>query len=376
MWYALREREGDTGMKKSFKVVALLLLIVAAIVLFLMFGNSKSNIATINSTISSCQSNSNLSANWIERNIDIAKEDGQTIGCITAASDLVYYEICDLDRNKQYYEKSTIYSADTNGHKELVTEITNGGKSFFTNELLVIDNSLFWVYRDSEKIEIQRFDLSTKKIDTISCYEPNTPDIVLSHDDQFVAWYVSNSNGVSLNTYHCKSRQIHQISNSITTDSPYTKAFVNDGIVAFLEKQSKRRILKIYDLQNSSIIFTVDVPLDFEITRLQANKDYIVCTNGYGSDNSLYILNKDTMKFDRFDLSVPNYNIFFCELYNDHVFIYSSKSKEIFDVSLSQNSFSEIQINKTLWMSLIGENGNYYAYDPVNSTIIELSLFQ
>lgn len=191
-----------------------------------------------------------------------------------------------------------------------------------------------------------------------------------------MAWYVSDSNGISLNTYHCKSRQIHQISNSITTDSPYTKAFVNDGIVAFLEKQSKRRILKIYDLQNSSIIFSVDVPLDFEITRLQANKDYIVCTNGYGSDNSLYILNKDTMKFDRFDLSVPNYNIFFCELYNDHVFIYSSKSKEIFDVSLSQNSFSEIQINKTLWMSLIGENGNYYAYDPVNSTIIELSLFQ
>lgn len=34
------------------------------------------------------------------------------------------------------------------------------------------------------------------------------------------------------------------------------------------------------------------------------------------------------------------------------------------------------EVNKTLWMSLIGENGNYYAYDPVNSTIIELSFFQ
>lgn len=141
-------------MKKSFKVVALLLLIVATIVLFLMFGNSKSNIATINPTISSCQSNSNLSANWIEKNIDIAKEEGQTIGCIAAASDLVYYEICDLDRNKQYYEKSTIYSADTNGHKELITEITNGGKSFFTNELLVIDNSLFGCIEISKKLKL------------------------------------------------------------------------------------------------------------------------------------------------------------------------------------------------------------------------------
>mgnify|MGYP006928631025 CR=1 FL=1 len=106
-------------MKKSFKVVALLLLIVATIVLFLMFGNSKSNIATINPTISSCQSNSNLSANWIEKNIDIAKEEGQTIGCIAAASDLVYYEICDLDRNKQYYEKVQFIQLIQMGTKSL-----------------------------------------------------------------------------------------------------------------------------------------------------------------------------------------------------------------------------------------------------------------
>lgn len=363
-------------MKKSLKIVALLFFIAAMITLLLMFGYSKITIATISPTISHYQNDPTVSADWVEKNIDIAKEEGQSVGCFTASSDLVYYEICNFDSKGQYYKKSTIYSADTNGHKELITEITNGGDPFFTNELLFIDNHLFWVYRDPEKIEIECFDLTTKKLDTISCYDPDTPDIILSHDDQFVAWYVSDPNGISLHTYNCKTGEIRLLSNSITTDSPYTRAAVNDGIIAFLEKRSKRRILNVYDLQDDSVVLSVDVPLDFEITRLQANRDYILCTNGYSYDNAIYLLDKDTMKFDKFDLQDTDYNIFFCELYNDQVFIYSSKNKEVFNVSLSQKSFSAVQINKTLLMSLINENGNYYAYDLVNSKIVELSFPQ
>ena len=301
-------------------------------------------------------------------------EDGMGLGCLTAAGQYIYYELSHIDSITGNYIDSTIHQLDTvTGASEAVTSIKSD-ELFFSNELICVGEYLFWVYRDSDDLNINYFHLKTKEHGVLSTYSTSMPDLILSGDNQFLTWYVPNDQGISLFCYDTLSDEIVCLTNSAATDSPYTRAYVNNGVVSYLENRDDSRLMIAYDLAKQQELFSCPLSKDFILTRLQANTEYAICTEGYTRDAPLFLLNQTKDEFERITVDGCTFSVFSCHLFDKFIIINSNSTKNILLLSISDGSYYPYETKSNIIQSAVSPDGLFYGCNPAANLIFYLAL--
>lgn len=306
------------------------------------------------------------------RTIDVSGVvgEGYSLGCITSSKEYIFYESCQIEPITSNYMETIIYQLDINtSQSEPIIHISNGGDTFFSNELIHVDDSLFWVYRDENEVRIDFYTLSTGIQGTLIGYPPSSPDLILSGDNRFLTWYMPNEIGISLLYFDSENDTIKCLTKNAAADSPYTRAYVFDGMVSFLENQPDSWLLIIYNLIDQKAEYTCHLSKDFLLTRLQTNSNYTICTDGYSRNSSLYLLNKDQQEFEKIEIKEYDYNIFACHLYKDCVIVNSNLTKSILSISLKSGISSFETSEENILQSMISPDGLFYGCNPSNKII-------
>jgi hypothetical protein len=309
-------------------------------------------------------------------NLDKEIEDNEVLGCITASNECIYYELCHVNSETTNYLSCSINKLDlVSATSEPVVYIENN-KSFYTNELVVIGDSLFWVYRDSDKLRIDYYILSTGEQGTIKEYPVSTPDLILSGDTRFLTWYVPYENGIYLFCFDTKNKNIENLTKIAAADSPYTRAYVNNGIVAFLENHEDGRLLVIYDLISQKRIYTCLLSDEFILTRLQANADHAICTEGYSRNSPLFLLDSNKQEFIAVALDKEDYSIFSCHLYDNYIIVNTGLSKKLILFSLNDGVYTSFDAEANILQTAISPDGLFYGCNPESKSIFILDISQ
>lgn len=308
--------------------------------------------------------------------IDISAyiSDGMSLGCITSADKNIYFEICRMDPATGNYINSTVYQFDTVlGDTKEVISIEND-EGFFSNELICIKDYLFWVYRDSDELNICYFCLTTKERGALNTYSTSVPDIVLAGDDQFLTWYVPNDQGISLFYYDIYSKETSCLTNNAATDSPYTRAYVNGGVIAYLENREDGHQLVVYDLTAQKESYSLLILKEFMLTRLQANDSYTAYTEGYARRAPLFILSREMTDIKKIIIRDSDYSIFSCHLFGEYIVINSNSTQEVFLVSIPDETYQVFNIEMSIIQTGVSPNGLFYGCNPAENTIVYMKI--
>lgn len=301
--------------------------------------------------------------------------DNCSLGCMTSAGQYIYYEACEIDVQTSNYLKTTIYRLNIDTRlSEPLFEIENNGRPFFTNELCCVNDILFWVYRDTNALKIDYYNISTAQQDTLKEYPATTIDLILSGDNRFLSWFLPCESGISLYCFDTYLQTDICLSDRATPDSPYTHAYINNGIIAYLENVPDGRLLVIYNLLEKKEEYSCILPEDFLLTRLQANSDFAICTDGYSRDSAVFLLNREKQKFEKITLSATDYHIFSCHLYNSDIFIVSNLTGDLLHLSIDSGNFTDEILNMNIIQTAISPDGIFYACNPENNMIFMLKI--
>lgn len=306
---------------------------------------------------------------------DEVENDGD-LGCVTAFDGCIYYEMCHIDPVTTNYLSCSINKLNiVSTVSEPIVHIENGAP-FYTNELVFVGGSLFWVYRDNDKLSIDYYTLSTGEQGTIKEYPISTPDLILSGDTRFLTWYVPCETGINLYCFDTQTGNIVSLTKNAAADSPYTRAYVNDGIIAFLENHNDGRLLVIYDSINQKRIYTCLLSEEFILTRLQANNNHVICTEGYSRESPLFLLDSNEGEFAKITLEEDDYNIFSCHLYGDYIMVNSGLSKKLFLFSLKNNVYTSFDTEVNVIQTAVSPDGLFYGCNPGSKLIFILDISQ
>lgn len=309
-----------------------------------------------------------ISAELLEFNIDVP--NGWDLGCITAADRFIYYELCHVDPVTSNYSEVNIYQLDTRFKTSKLMKQIIGSTTFWTNELIAVGDSLFWVYRDGREMRIDELSINNNTSSTLQTCPVEYPDLILSGNNQYLTWFVLENNVVRLYAYDSKSKETFLVSDSISNDSAYTRAYVCENITAFVKKNGDAQFLIVYDLAQKRETASYVIPNGFEMTRLQANASYIICTDGYTKSSSIFLSDGTNDELRKVDLSDHEINLFSCHLIGDRVIINSNQYKEIVILSLKDNRFMVIPTNHSLFQGCISASGDYIACDTSDTIVL------
>ncbi len=203
--------------------------------------------------------------------------DGYYVGCIAGTETAVYYKEDEILTTSEWVQNTEFYRIDTaSGHSERIYQI-NDGNLHWVNELVASDTGLFWVIRDETGMRIERLDFQSGQVATVKEFSSETPDIILTGGDGFVTWFEESGKSTDF-LYACddEGKEEFLISDQISKQSPFTRAYVNDGITAFVEASRSTQRLCTYDLQNKTYVKQLKVPASSTVADPRANRDYIL----------------------------------------------------------------------------------------------------
>lgn len=281
-------------------------------------------------------------------------ENGEYFGSSVVLDDALYFESGNYAEDTGAEIKATISSKSKEGIEALYTEERSDGGPIEVNELAYSGGCLFWSYRDEDIIAIRMYSLKKKEAQTLASYPADTAVLILESDQRFLSWYVVPQEGLpSLYIYDTAKSEIQCLSNNIGYDNPYTRAYVQDGITAYIENLGNdERRLVIYDLESSKELQSYILPQEMEQISVQANRNYVVVREGYYGDK-LYILDSKSSKLLKIDYSIcPGVDPFSWHLLDDNIYINShgrdGYGDKIVILSLAECSVSWIPLENSV----------------------------
>lgn len=304
--------------------------------------------------------------------IELDREKNEVIGDVTATEDGVFYMICNEEPGLDRFLKCAVYRMDEAGNSTLITEIENDGNFFYVNELVVSGDALFWVYRDGNELSVVEYDMTKGVEQRLVTCEPEMSDLILSADERFLVWYMPGETGVQLLAYDRQSGERFTITSGSATDSPYTRPYLNDGVVSYLKKDGETQTVFLYDLEQRKTVVSHELPKELEVTRLQGNTEYVVCTNGYSSDPAIYVLDLQEDTLYQVELPLENCNVFYCRLMQNKVTAYLSSSKDVVAIDLQNKTAVRVPVGNDLLQSTVTPDGTLYAHNMKDSATVEI----
>lgn len=304
---------------------------------------------------------------------DETENDG-ALGCITAFDGSIYFELCNIDPVTTNYLSCSINKLDLFSMTYEPIVNIESDEPFYTNELVIVGDLLFWVYRDSKKLSIDYYILSTGEQGTIKEYPASAPTIILCGDTRFLTWYVPYETGIHLFCFDTQTKNIVNLTQNAAADSPYTRAYVNNNIVAFLENYEGGRLLVIYDLLNQKRLYTCILSDEFMLTRLQANANHVICTEGYSRETPIYLLDSNKQEFVKVALTEDDYSIFACHLYEEYIMVNTGLSEKLILFSLNDGVYTSFDTGMNVIQTAISPDGLFYGCNPSNKVIVILDI--
>lgn len=311
-----------------------------------------------------------------EIDLSVGVPDDRTIECVTASGGYVYFEACKPEPGANdfqemiRYQETTIYQFDMQKKTSSpVVTISDDGGLFLTNELVCVGDRLFWTYRDEASQRIDYYNMTTGEQGTLADYSVRTSDVVLTGDDRYLTWYAIHEDRIALLCFDTTENEVLTLTERAAADSPYTRAYVGNGMVAYLEEYEKERKLVLYDLNERKEAYTCSLDKNFLLTRLQTNGKHTICTEGYEFASPFYILNQEKGCFEEITFPNSEHNIFSCHLYDDYIIINSHLTDSVLILSLENKSYSVQPCSSPIVKTAVSPSGLFYGRDTAADTI-------
>lgn len=258
---------------------------------------------------------------------EISIPNGYESGCIAGSKSDLYYTLVKTIPMGMWSECTDIFHLDSKtGNTERIFQIKNG--EHWLNELVASDSALFWILQDKSGMRLERYDLERGTVSTVKAFPYTSKAIILSGGQDYLTWYEYKNKETSLYAYDIREDRIISISEKISLQSPYTRAYVNDGITVFTESRKGALFLCVYDIHEQMYLKQLRIADSQSIINPQANSEYIVWIDGY-EDPALYAYNLESDELKCISKSDGSINLFSFHLIKDMVIINDSQSGQI-----------------------------------------------
>ncbi len=290
------------------------------------------------------------------------------LSCITAFGNSIYYSIYELQHMGQRSVCTEVYRIDTvTGQKNKVCRIDGG--PHWLNELTATENALFWVIIEGSETRIERYDFEKGTIGVIKAFSlESKPSISLCANQDYVTWFEYAKGTPSLYSCSRSGNDVRLISDSISSQSEFTRAYIKGGLTAFRETKNGIEYFCIYNLGSRSYLKQIRIPDKSPAVNLQADNEFVVWQDSYGWEkNSVYSYSLKNDKLERIIQPASGIDVFSFDLMGDLIFINERQSNQILVRTLSGNG--EAYLTKKLSGDHIYvlcsavENSGFIAYD-------------
>ena len=160
----------------------------------------------------------------------------------------------------------------------LIFSFDERNANHWVNELVASDDALFWVYTDGVEQRIEKYDLESHAATTVKEFSPDAI-ILLSASGDYLTWFVGEGDGIKPYTLYAMDVHTEEIgvvsANVYPLQSPYTRAFISEGITSYLSDSANPQIV-VYDLQTKTVVTTISRDTDAIIENPKANRDYLL----------------------------------------------------------------------------------------------------
>ena len=221
----------------------------------------------------------------------VTLKDDWRIGGIAEVGSAIFYLNQKPAEDIESLEKCELVKIDLESGEEVVEYSFDISGNLFVNELIGTKEDLFWVELGTDW-KIKRYNLTSKELSTVKSSNDMSQIIMLSAGDSCISWFEALPEGkTALYVYDMEKDKIKTISEDIMLQIPYTRARIQDSIVAYVTKPDDSYIVNAYNLKTEELIAQVDVGQQYPGDSV-GNKEYLTwCLEPFYGNVDLYAYN-------------------------------------------------------------------------------------
>ncbi|HZK87507.1 MAG TPA: S-layer homology domain-containing protein, partial [Anaerovoracaceae bacterium] len=218
-------------------------------------------------------------------------KDGWMIGGIAEAGSALFYLNLKPADELEYLEKCELVKINLQSGEEVVEYSFEISGTLWVNELMGTKEDLFWVELGKDW-KIKRYNLTSKEISTVKSSDDRSQIIMLSSGDHCISWFEDLPEGkMALYVYDIEKDKIKTISEEIMLLFPYTRARIQDSIVAYVTKPEDSYIVNAYNLKTEELTAQIDVGQEYP-GNPAGNQEYLTwCLEPFYGNFDLYAYN-------------------------------------------------------------------------------------
>src|SRR5665648_92262 len=252
---------------------------------------SKSNMDYEDASVMAFETLEGIPENVSVSEYTVNLKDGWMIGGIAEAGSALFYLNLKPADELEYLEKCELVKINLQSGEEVVEYSFEISGTLWVNELMGTKEDLFWVELGKDW-KIKRYNLTSKEISTVKSSDDRSQIIMLSSGDRCISWFEDLPEGkMALYVYDIEKDKIKTISEEIMLQFPYTRARIQDSIVAYVTKPEDSYIVNAYNLKTEELTAQIDVGQEYP-GNPAGNQEYLTwCLEPFYGNFDLYAYN-------------------------------------------------------------------------------------
>ena len=252
---------------------------------------SKSNMDYEDASVMAFETLEGIPENVSVSEYTVNLKDGWMIGGIAEAGSALFYLNLKPADELEYLEKCELVKINLQSGEEVVEYSFEISGTLWVNELMGTKEDLFWVELGKDW-KIKRYNLTSKEISTVKSSDDRSQIIMLSSGDRCISWFEDLPEGkMALYVYDIEKDKIKTISEEIMLQFPYTRAPIQDSIVAYVTKPEDSYIVNAYNLKTEELTAQIDVGQEYP-GNPAGNQEYLTwCLEPFYGNFDLYAYN-------------------------------------------------------------------------------------
>src|SRR5665648_311708 len=252
---------------------------------------SKSNMDYEDASVMAFETLEGIPENVLVSEYTVNLKDGWMIGGIAEAGSAIFYLNLKPADELEYLEKCELVKINLQSGEEVVEYSFEISGNLWVNEFMGTKEDLFWVEL-GKGWKIKRYNLTSKEISTVKSSDDRSQTVMLSSGDHCISWFEDLPEGkMALYVYDIEKDKIKTISEEIMLQFPYTRALIQDSIVAYVTKPEDSYIVNAYNLKTEELTAQIDVGQEYP-GNPAGNQEYLTwCLEPFYGNFDLYAYN-------------------------------------------------------------------------------------
>ena len=310
----------------------------------------------------------------------VDNHSGNGISIIFPGEETIYYLQCMFSKDSIVPDTINCYEYDLAlCSSKLVYSASD--ERCCSKDYYYIAGKIFYVICAENNIRIEYYDLNASERICIEYFDnDHIPSLFGSGD--YITWYVLDGEQLLLYGYQVSTGCKFLISDNIVAFNAETVAYVNDNRTVYITRAGEEYTINLYDLVYQKVIQRYRVANKTMISKILANKDYLVFTDVIGpaiTNCSLNVIRLEDGSVYSITIKGKSVEVYDFILNGDTLSVSSYENNKsqsnawvVYDLDLRTNTASEYVVENSIPGILIGFNNKTFLLDSISGDVVRL----